>query len=34
VDSDLDELSDRVLAEVGPAEPDDDIAVLALRRRP
>jgi CheY-like chemotaxis protein len=33
VDGDLDELCDRLLAEVGPAEPDDDIAVLALRRR-
>ncbi len=34
VDSDLDELCDRLLAEVGPAEPDDDIAVLAMRRGP
>jgi DNA-binding response OmpR family regulator len=34
VDSDLDELCDRLLAEVGPAEPQDDIAVLALRRSP
>jgi CheY-like chemotaxis protein len=33
VEPDLDEFCDRLLAEVGPAKPDDDIAVLALRRR-
>jgi CheY-like chemotaxis protein len=33
VEPDLEEFCDRLLAEVGPAKPDDDIAVLALRRR-
>jgi CheY-like chemotaxis protein len=33
VEDDLDAFCDRLLAEVGPAQPDDDIAVLALRRR-
>jgi CheY-like chemotaxis protein len=32
VEPDLEEFCDRLLAEVGPAKPDDDIAVLALRR--
>ncbi len=33
VEADLDDFCDRLLAEVGPDKPDDDIAVLALRRR-
>jgi serine phosphatase RsbU (regulator of sigma subunit) len=32
VDGDLERYCDRLLAEVGPAAPDDDIAILALRR--
>jgi serine phosphatase RsbU (regulator of sigma subunit) len=32
VDEDLGRFCDRLLADVGPAEPDDDIAVVALRR--
>ena len=32
VDADLERYCDRLLAEVGPAAPDDDIAILALRR--
>ncbi|OLB73504.1 MAG: stage II sporulation protein E [Actinobacteria bacterium 13_2_20CM_2_71_6] len=33
VETDLDEFCDRLLAEVGPEHPDDDIAIVALRRR-
>ena len=33
VDDDLEAFCDRVLTQVGPATPDDDIAVLTLRRR-
>ena len=33
VEDDLEAFCDRVLTEVGPATPDDDIAVLTLRRR-
>ena len=32
VEESLDQFCDRLLAEVGPAEPDDDIAIVALRR--
>ncbi len=32
VDDDLEAFCDRLLAEVGPTEPDDDIAVVVLRR--
>ena len=32
VDDDLERFCDRLLAEVGPPEPDDDIAIVALRR--
>ncbi|GIH15894.1 fused response regulator/phosphatase [Rugosimonospora africana] len=32
VDADLERFCDRLLAEVAPAEPDDDIAVVVLRR--
>jgi serine phosphatase RsbU (regulator of sigma subunit) len=33
IDDSLDQFCDRLLTEVGPAEPADDIAVVALRRR-
>jgi serine phosphatase RsbU (regulator of sigma subunit) len=33
VEADLDEFCDRLLTEVGPDKPQDDIAILALRRR-
>jgi DNA-binding response OmpR family regulator len=33
VDEDLDQFCNRLLAEVGPAQPADDIAVVTLRRR-
>jgi serine phosphatase RsbU (regulator of sigma subunit) len=32
VDEDLERFCDRLLAEVGPPEPEDDIAIVALRR--
>ena len=32
VEDDLELFCDRLLAEVGPSEPDDDIAIIALRR--
>ena len=33
VEDDLEGFCDRLLTEVGPEKPDDDIAILALRRR-
>ncbi len=32
VEEDLERFCDRLLAEVGPPEPDDDIAIVVLRR--